>query len=90
VSECNSGRPCLEWKFIVTEEVTIMPRVTDHLLRQHLDSLGVHLRQCRTLSDRRLRMLCSLEALDAAIGERVFTTVVLGSVVIAAILSVTV
>lgn len=67
-----------------------MSRVTDHLLRQHLDSLGVHLRQCRTLSDRRLRMLCSLEALDAAIGERMFTTVVLGSVLIAAVLSITV
>jgi len=67
-----------------------MSRATDHLLRQHLDSLGVHLRQCRTLSDRRLRMLCSLEALDSAIGERLFTTVVLGSVVIAAVLSLTV
>lgn len=67
-----------------------MSRATDHLLRQHLDSLGAHLRQCRTLSDRRLRMLCSLEALDSAIGERVFTTVVLGSVVIAAVLSLTV
>ena len=67
-----------------------MSRATDHLLRQHLDSLGVHLRQCRTLSDRRLRMLCSLEALDSAIGERLFTTVVLGSVLIAAVLSLTV
>ncbi|MGM9483980.1 hypothetical protein ACS5PN_22480 [Roseateles sp. NT4] len=67
-----------------------MSRATDHLLRQHLDSLGAHLRQCRTLSDRRLRMLSSLEALDSAIGERVFTTVVLGSVVIAAVLSLTV
>ena len=67
-----------------------MSRATDHLLRQHLDSLGVHLRQCRTLSDRRLRMLSSLEALDSAIGERLFTTVVLGSVVIAAVLSLTV
>ncbi|MDR7268713.1 hypothetical protein J2X20_001342 [Pelomonas saccharophila] len=67
-----------------------MSRATDHLLRQHLDSLGVHLRQCRTLSDRRLRMLCSLEALDSAIGDRLFTTVVLGSVLIAAVLSVTV
>ena len=67
-----------------------MPRATDHLLRQHLDSLGVHLRQCRTLSDRRLRMLCSLEALDAAIGDRLFTTVVMGSVLIAALLSVVV
>jgi len=60
-----------------------MSRATDHLLRQHLDSLGVHLRQCRTLSDRRLRMLFSLEAIDAAIGPRVFTTVLMGSVVIA-------
>lgn len=67
-----------------------MSRATDHLLRQHLDSLDVHLRQCRTLSDRRLRMLSSLEALDSAIGERLFTTVVLGSVLIAAVLSLTV
>jgi hypothetical protein len=67
-----------------------MSRATDHLLRQHLESLGVHLRQCRTLSDRRLRMLCSLEALDSAIGDRLFTTVALGSVLIAAVLSVTV
>ena len=42
-----------------------MPRATDHSLHQHLDSLGAHLRQCRTLSDRKLRMLCSLEAIDA-------------------------
>jgi len=64
-----------------------MSRATDHLLRQHLDSLGVHLRQCRTLSDRRLRMLFSLEALDAAFGPRVFTTVLMGSVVIALCMS---
>jgi|GEM_PF-3308246 len=64
-----------------------MSRATDHLLRQHLDSLGVHLRQCRTLSDRRLRMLCSLEALDAAISERVFTTVVMGTALMAVVLS---
>jgi hypothetical protein len=67
-----------------------MPRATDHLLRQHLDSLGVHLRQCRTLSDRKLRMLSSLEAIDAAIGERVFTTVVLGSALMALVLSLVV
>lgn len=67
-----------------------MPRVTDHLLRQHLDSLGVHLRQCRTLSDRRLRMMCSLEAFDAALSQRVFTTVVMGSVAIALVLSLVV
>lgn len=67
-----------------------MTRVTDQLLRQHLDSLDLHLRQCRTLSDRKLRMLCSLEALDAAIGERLFTTVVLGSVAMAAVLSLVV
>lgn len=67
-----------------------MSRATDHLLRQHLDSLGAHLRQCRTLSDRKLRMLCSLEAIDAAISERVFTTVVLGSVLMAAVLSLAV
>lgn len=65
-----------------------MSRATEHLLRQHQDSLDVHLRQCRTLSDRKLRMLCSLEALDSAIGDRLFTTVVLGGVVMAALLSV--
>lgn len=67
-----------------------MTRVNDQLLRQHLDSLDLHLRQCRTLSDRKLRMLCSLEALDSAISERVFTTVVLGSVAMAAVLSLVV
>lgn len=67
-----------------------MSRATDHLLRQHLDSLGVHLRQCRTLSDRKLRMLNSLEAIDAAVGERVFTTVVLGSALMALVLSLVV
>jgi hypothetical protein len=67
-----------------------MSRATDHLLRQHLDSLGVHLRQCRTLSDRKQRMLCSLESLDAAIGDRLFTTVVMGSIAIAAVLSLVV
>ena len=67
-----------------------MSRATDHLLRQHLDSLGAHLRQCRTLSDRRLRMLSSLEALDSVIGERLFTTVVMGSVFMAAVLSLVV
>ena len=67
-----------------------MPRATDHLLRQHRDSLGVHLRQCRTLSDRKLRMLSSLEAIDAAIGERVFTTVLLGSALMALVLSLVV
>ena len=41
-----------------------MSRATDHLLRQHLDSLGAHLRQCRTLSDRSQRALCSLEAVS--------------------------
>lgn len=64
-----------------------MSRATDHLLRQHTDSLDAHLRQCRTLSDMRLRLLCSLEAMDSAISERVFTTVVLGSVLMAAALS---
>lgn len=64
-----------------------MSRATDQLLRQHLDSLGLHLRQCRTLSDRRQRMLCSLETLDAVVGERVFTTVVLGSALMALVLS---
>ena len=67
-----------------------MSRATDHLLRQHLDSLGLHLRQCRTLSDRSQRALFSLEFLDAAIGNRLFTTVVLGSVAIALIISLTV
>jgi len=56
-----------------------MSRATDHLLRQHLDSLGAHLRQCRHLSDRSQRALCSLEAIDAALGHRLFTTVLLGS-----------
>jgi hypothetical protein len=64
-----------------------MSRATDHLLRQHLDSLGVHLRQCRTLSDSRLRMLFSLEALDAAFGQRLFTSVVMGSVLMALFLT---
>lgn len=67
-----------------------MPRATDHSLHQHLDSLGAHLRQCRTLSDRKLRMLCSLEAIDAAISERLFTTVVMGTVLMAVVLSLTV
>lgn len=67
-----------------------MSRATDHLLHQHLDSLGAHLRQCRTLSDRKLRMLCSLEAIDAAIGDRLFTTVVMGTVLMALVLSFTV
>lgn len=66
-----------------------MSRATDHLLRQHLDSLGTHLRQCRTLSDRSQRALFSLEFLDAAVGQRLFTTVVLGSVVMALFLSFT-
>lgn len=67
-----------------------MSRATEHLLRQHTDSLGAHLRQCRTLSDLRLRMLCSLEAIDAAISERVFTTVVMGSMLMAVVLSLVV
>ena len=67
-----------------------MPRATDPLLRQHTDSLDLHLRQCRKLSDLRLRLLCSLEAMDAAISERVFTTVVLGSTLMAAVLSLVV
>lgn len=67
-----------------------MSRATDHLLRQHLDSLGAHLRQCRTLSDSHLRMLCSLEAIDAAFGQRVFTAVVMGSVLMAIFLTLTV
>lgn len=67
-----------------------MSRVTDHLLRQHCDSLGLHLRQCRTLSDRKLRLLNSLEAIDAAISERVFTSVVLGTTLMAVVLSLVV
>ena len=67
-----------------------MSRVTDHLLRQHRDSLGLHLRQCRTLSDRKLRLLNSLEALDAAISERVFTSVVFGTTLMAVVLSLVV
>ena len=66
-----------------------MSRATDHLLRQHLDSLGAHLRQCRNLSDRSQRALCSLEAIDAAVGHRLFTTVLLGSVFMAVCLSFT-
>ncbi|HEV6967007.1 MULTISPECIES: hypothetical protein [Roseateles] len=65
-----------------------MSRATDHLLRQHLDSLGIHLRQCRTLSDGRLRMLFSLEALDAAFGQRVFTSVVTGCLLMAIFLTI--
>jgi len=64
-----------------------MSRATDHLLRQHLDSLGAHLRQCRHLSDRSQRALCSLEAIDAALGHRLFTTVLLGSLFMALCLS---
>ncbi|RZL36028.1 MAG: hypothetical protein EOP35_11855 [Rubrivivax sp.] len=63
---------------------------TDHLLRQHLDSLGAHLRQCRGLSDRSQRALCSLESIDAAVGHRLFTTVLLGGLVMALCLSFTV
>lgn len=66
-----------------------MSRATDPL-RQHTDSLDAHLRQCRVLSDMRLRLLYSLEAMDAAISERVFTTVVFGSTVMAAVLSLVV
>ena len=66
-----------------------MSRATDHLLSQHLDSLGLHLRQCRTLSDRSQRALFSLEFLVAAVGNRLITTVVLGSVVMAVLLSLT-
>ena len=64
-----------------------MSRATDHLLRQHLDSLGAHLRQCRHLSDRSQRALCSLEAIDAALSHRLFTTVLLGSLFMALCLS---
>lgn len=67
-----------------------MPRATDHLLRQHLDSPDTPLRQGRTRPDRQPPLPCSLEALDAAISERVFSTVVLGSVVMAAVLSLVV
>lgn len=63
-----------------------MPFTTDHL-RQHRNSLGVHLRQCRTLSDLAQRALCSLEAIDAAVGERMFTTVVVGSLLTAVVLA---
>ena len=66
-----------------------MTRSTDHLLRQHLESLGAHLRQCRTLSDRSQRALYSLEAIDAVVGQRLFTTVVMGSVVMALFLTFT-
>lgn len=66
-----------------------MTRATDHLLRQHLDSLGAHLRQCRSLSDRSQRALCSLEAIDAVVGHRLFTTVLLGGVVMLVCLGLT-
>ncbi|KQY81843.1 MULTISPECIES: hypothetical protein [Roseateles] len=66
-----------------------MSRATDLLLRQHRDSLGAHLRQCRNLSDRSQRALCSLEAIDAAVGHRLFTTVILGSVAMAIFLTLT-
>lgn len=66
-----------------------MTRSTDHLLRQHLESLGAHLRQCRTLSDRSQRALFSLESLDEVVGQRLFTTIVLGSVVMALFLTFT-
>ena len=65
-----------------------MSRATDHLLRQHLESLGAHLRQCR-MSDRSQRALCSLEAIDAVVGQRLFTTVLLGGLVMALFLGVT-
>jgi hypothetical protein len=76
-------RPGLLRLVDITLEEGIMPRATDHLLRQHLDSLGVHLRQCRTLSDRRLRMLLSLEAIDGAVAPRLFTTAAMVGVFIA-------
>lgn len=66
-----------------------MTRATDLLLREHLDSLGAHLRQCRHLSDRSQRALCSLEAVDAVVGHRLFTTVLVGSIVMAVVLSFT-
>ena len=66
-----------------------MSRPTDLLLRQHRDSLGAHLRQCRKLSDRSHRALCSLEAIDASVGHRLFTTVILGSVAMAIFLTLT-
>ena len=66
-----------------------MSRTTDLLLRQHRDSLGAHLRQCRALSDTSQRALCSLEAIDAAVGHRLFTTVLVGSVVMSIVLGFT-
>ena len=66
-----------------------MSRATDLLLRQHLDSLSAHLRQCRLLSDRSQRALCSLEAIDAVVGHRLFTTVVLSAVIMAICLGFT-
>ncbi|RZJ10662.1 MAG: hypothetical protein EOP39_08140 [Rubrivivax sp.] len=64
-----------------------MSRATELFLRQHRDSLGAHLMQCRTLSASSHRALCSLEAIDAAVGHRLFTTVVLGSVAMAVFFS---
>ena len=66
-----------------------MSRATDLFLRQHRDSLGAHLRQCRVLSDSSLRAMCSLEAIDSAIGHRLFTTVLLGGVVMSIVLTLT-
>lgn len=66
-----------------------MTRSTDLLLREHLDSLGAHLRQCRRLSDRSQRALCSLEAVDAVVGHRLFTTVVVGGILMALFLGLT-
>jgi len=66
-----------------------MSRAPDHLLRQHLDSLGAHLRQCRSISDRSQRALCSLESLDALVGHRLFTTVLLGGVFMVVCLGLT-
>ena len=39
----------------IVHQESVMPRATDPLLRQHTDSLDLHLRQCRNLSDLRLR-----------------------------------
>lgn len=66
-----------------------MSRAPDHLLRQHLDSLGAHLRQCRSISDRSQRALCSLESIDALVGHRLFTTVLLGGLFMVVCLGLT-
>lgn len=66
-----------------------MPIATDPTLRQHRDSLGAHLHQCLPLSGWKHRGRCALEALDAAMAPRLFTSVAFGAVVIGLCMAVT-